>query len=55
MILDRFSTEIFVNNGEQTITATIYTDLTAEGIRFISDGKVTMDIVKYDLVSEQNS
>lgn len=55
MILDRFSTEIFVNNGEQTITATIYTDLSAEGIRFISDGKVTMDIVKYDLVSEQNS
>ena len=27
LILDRFSAEIFVNDGEHVMTATIYTDL----------------------------
>lgn len=49
MILDRFSAEIFVNEGEQVITATIYTDQAADGIKFITDGKVLLDVVKYDL------
>lgn len=52
IILDNFSAEIFLNNGEQTITATIYTDITADGIKFISDGKLIMDVEKYDLISE---
>ena len=49
MILDRFSVEIFVNHGEQAITATVPTDLSADGFRFYSDGEVMMDIEKYDL------
>ncbi|MBR6089278.1 MAG: glycoside hydrolase family 32 protein [Anaerolineaceae bacterium] len=49
IILDRFSAEIFLNNGEQTITITMYTDLTADGISFITDGKIVLDIEKYDL------
>ena len=49
MILDRFSAEIFVNNGVQTITVTMYTDQEADGIKFISDGKLRMDIEKFDL------
>jgi beta-fructofuranosidase len=49
LILDRFSVEVFVNDGEQVMSATIYTDLTAEGISFFADGQVTMDVVKYDL------
>ena len=32
LILDRFSAEIFVNDGEHVMTATIYTDLEADGI-----------------------
>ena len=44
--------EIFVNDGEQVLTATIYTDLSAEGISFYADGKAEIDVVKYDLVSE---
>ena len=52
MILDRFSAEIFVNNGRQTITITMYTDQAADGISFISDGKVIMDVEKYDLGSK---
>lgn len=50
LIMDRFSVEAFVNDGEQVITATIYTPQEAEGISFFADGDVKMDVVKYDLV-----
>ena len=49
MILDRFSVEVFVNDGEQVMTATYYTDLCADGISFASDGEVLMSITKWDL------
>ena len=49
MILDRCSVEIFVNDGEQTLTATMFTDLAADGFRFFADGSVSMDVEKYDL------
>ena len=50
IILDKFSVEVFVNDGEQVLSATMYTDPSAEGISFLSDGIVTMDVVKYDIV-----
>ena len=50
LILDRFSAELFVNDGEQVLSATIYTDQVAEGILFFADGLVNMDVVKYDLM-----
>ena len=49
VILDRFSAEVFINDGEQVMTATILTDSDARGISFESDGRVLMDIVKYSL------
>ena len=49
VILDRFSMEVFINDGEQVMTATILTDSDARGISFESDGRVLMDIVKYSL------
>ena len=49
MILDRFSVEIFVNGGEHTLTATMFTDQKADGFKFFSIGSVRMDIEKYDL------
>ena len=49
IILDRFSAEVFVNDGEQVMTATITTDASAGGISFFADGKVSMDVTKYDL------
>ena len=55
MILDRFSVEVFVNDGEQVLSATIFTDQSADGITFLADGKVAMDVVKYDLVSQKES
>ncbi len=53
MILDRFSAEIFVNDGEQVMTITMYTDQTADRISFFADGEVNMDVVKYDLITEE--
>ena len=52
MILDRYSVEVFLNDGEQTVTATVLTDLSARGISFFADGQVQMDITKYDLFRE---
>ena len=49
LILDNFSMEVFVNDGEHVMAATVHTDLSADGISFIADGSVSMDIVKYDL------
>ena len=49
IILDRFSVEVFINDGEQVMTATILTDSDARGISFESDGPVRMDITKYNL------
>ena len=52
VILDSFSAEIFVNDGEQALSMTMYTDLTAEGISFFADGQAVMDITKYDLAAD---
>lgn len=49
ILLDRYSLEIFVNGGEQTLTNVLYTPETAEGIRFACDGQVQLDVEKYTL------
>ena len=48
-----FSVEVFINDGEQVMTATILTDSDARGISFETDGKVLMDITKYTLFDEE--
>lgn len=50
IILDRFSAEIFVNDGAQVMTAILYTPQEADGISFFAEGAVHMDVVKYDLI-----
>ena len=50
IILDRFSVEVFVNDGEHVLTAIMYTEQEADGISFFADGDVVMDVVKYDLM-----
>lgn len=50
IILDNYSAEVFVNDGEYVLSLTFYTDLSAEGISFFADGRVVMDVVKYDLL-----
>lgn len=51
ILLDRYSAEIFVNGGEQVMTMTFYTPLTANGISFGTQGNtpVLMDVEKYEL------
>ena len=53
VILDRFSAEVFINDGQQVMTATILTDADAKGIAFEADGGVVMDITKYTLFAEE--
>mgnify|MGYP002855852868 CR=1 FL=1 len=49
LILDRYSSEIFVNDGRYVMSATIYTDLSADGISFFADGTAKADIVMREL------
>lgn len=49
IILDICSVEVFVNDGEHVLSATMYTDPSAEGISFLCDGIAAMDVVKYTL------
>ncbi len=50
IILDRYSAEIFVNGGEQVLTHTFYTPLSADGISFQCQGKALIHVEKYDIV-----
>lgn len=50
IILDRFSAEIFVNDGEQVMTTTFYTPQTADGISFECDGQALVSVEKYDII-----
>lgn len=52
IILDNFSAEVFVNDGEYALSSTIYTDAAADGISFFADGEVTVDVIKYELLTE---
>lgn len=49
VILDRFSAEIFVNDGVQVLSATLYTPQQADGITFEASGCCLLDVEKYDL------
>ncbi|RKI38994.1 glycoside hydrolase family 32 protein [bacterium D16-51] len=52
-LLDRFSVELFVNDGMQTFTSTFYTPLDAEDIVFVCDGKVKLNIKKYTIAMDK--
>lgn len=49
-ILDKYSVEIFVNDGENAMTSTIYTPQEARDITFNCDGKAEINVTKYDIV-----
>ncbi len=49
IILDCFSVEVFVDDGKQVMTATMYTEQEADDISFFANGTANIDIVKYDL------
>lgn len=49
LILDKFSVELFVNDGIQTFTSTFYTPLDAEDIVLMCDGTAEITIEKYKI------
>ena len=49
VLIDRFSVEVFVNDGEQTLTSTLYTPLEADGISFEAVGAAVIDVEKYTI------
>ena len=50
ILLDRFSVEVFVNDGEQAASSVIYTRQEADAITFEAGGQALMDVEKYDLI-----
>lgn len=52
LILDKYSVELFVNDGMQTFTSTFYTPLDAEDIVLECDKTVSVNIEKYKLVMD---
>ena len=49
ILMDRFSIEVFINNGEQVMSSTVYTPQEADGIFFEADGNGYFDVEKYEL------
>ena len=52
VLIDRWSAEVFVNGGEQVMSATYYTHPEAEGISFTARGAAAIDIAKYTIEKE---
>lgn len=50
LVLDRYSCEIFIGEGERAMTAAIYTEPEAAEIAFKCDGDAVLDIVKHDVI-----
>ena len=49
LIIDKYSVEIFANEGQQVMTSTFYTPLEATGISFSSKGKSIISVKKHDI------
>ena len=49
IILDRYSLELFVNDGEQAASFVLYTPVSADSISFSCDGAAIVDVEKYDI------
>ena len=50
ILLDKYSAEIFVNDGEYVLSSVLETSQAAKGISFISQGDCRIDIEKYDML-----
>ena len=49
LIMDKYSLELFVNDGEQAASFVLYTPENAASISFSCDGSALLDVEKYDL------
>ena len=51
IILDRYSAEVFVNDGQQALTMTFLTPRTADGISFACSGQALINVEQYDILT----
>lgn len=49
IILDKYSAEVFINDGEQVLSAVLLNEPYAENISFSCDGRAVLDVTKYTL------
>ena len=49
LILDRFSVEAFISDGEKVMSATVGTETSADGISFFCDGKARFSVRAWEL------
>ena len=49
IVMDRYSLELFVNDGEQAASFVLYTPVTADSISFSAEGAAIIDVEKYDI------
>jgi beta-fructofuranosidase len=54
IILDLYSTEVFVNDGRQVLSSVIYTEPSAGQMSFSAEGTVMIDIKKYDISTNES-
>ena len=50
IVMDRYSLEVFVNEGEQAASFVIYTPESSSSVSFACEGSLLLDVEKYDLV-----
>lgn len=50
ILLDRYSSEIFLNKGERVLSNIFYTPIQATDITFQTTSEAYMDITKWDLM-----
>ena len=56
VVLDRYSLELFVNDGEQAASMTLYTPQSAQAVSFeVIEGAARIDVEKYSLEFEEDA
>ena len=49
ILLDRFSAEIFINDGRYSLSSLLETGQEADGISFLAEGQAVIDVEKYEI------
>ena len=49
LLLDKYSIEVFINDGEKVMTSVFYAPIEADEIIFDTDGIASIDVIKYDI------
>lgn len=50
LLMDKYTLEVFVNDGEQAMSSVIFTPPEAEGIAFSCKGESSLDLVMYEIM-----